>query len=132
MTASPSMPADAVLGSSAPGQTNESVPELLVERANLPRTANKLAAHLAKSRRFFVRGSEVVRSVARAGAPLGSFEQRASWCRDPLLELGSRDPVTRIEELKFEDPRRQEISEFFIAWHDAHCSKPVQFKALDP
>ena len=41
------------------------------------------------------------------GKPLGSYEMWAEWCRDPLLTLGCRDPVERIELLKANDPRRQ-------------------------
>ena len=47
------------------------------------------------------------------GKPLGSFETWAEWCRDPLLTLGCRDPVERIEALKANDPRRQRIAELF-------------------
>ena len=34
------------------------------------------------------------------GKPLGSFETWAEWCRDPLMALGCRDPVERIENTK--------------------------------
>ena len=44
------------------------------------------------------------------GKPLGSYEMWAEWCRDPLLTLGCRDPVERIEALKANDPRRQRIA----------------------
>ena len=50
------------------------------------------------------------------GKPLGSFETWAEWCRDPLLVLGCRDPVERIEALKANDPRRQRIAELFQVW----------------
>jgi hypothetical protein len=43
------------------------------------------------------------------GKALGSFETWVEWCRDPLVNLGCRDPVERIEALKANDPRRQRI-----------------------
>ena len=35
---------------------------------------------------------------------LGSFEDWAEWCRDPLLSVGCRDPIERIEMVKADDP----------------------------
>jgi hypothetical protein len=32
----------------------------------------------------------------RKGKPLGSYEVWGQWCRDPLLTLGTRDPVDRL------------------------------------
>ena len=58
----------------------------------------------------------------KRGKSLGSFEIWAEWCRDPLLTLGCRDPVERIEVLKANDPRRQRIGELFQAWWDHHAA----------
>jgi hypothetical protein len=65
------------------------------------------------------------------GKPLGSYEEWAEWCRDPLLALGCRDPVERIETLKASDPRRQHLAELFGAWWDHHGSAPVKAKELN-
>ena len=54
------------------------------------------------------------------GRPLGSFEQWAEWCRDPLLALGCRDPVERMDEIKSDDPHRRQIVELFAAWAAHH------------
>jgi hypothetical protein len=70
------------------------------------------------------------RSVLGQGKPLGSFERWAAWCRDPLLALGCRDPVERIESLKVRDPRRQRIAELFIAWWENHGDTPVKANDL--
>jgi len=59
------------------------------------------------------------------GKPLGSFEQWASWCRDPLLALGCQDPVDRIAELKAHDPRRRRVADLFGAWWGQHGATPV-------
>ena len=59
------------------------------------------------------------------GRPLGSFEQWASWCRDPLLTLGASDPVKRINTTKARDPGRHNISELFAVWHTHHAEAPV-------
>jgi hypothetical protein len=64
------------------------------------------------------------------GRPLGSFEQWAEWCRDPLLALGCRDPVERIETVKSDDPHRRRIVELFDAWHVHHGERPVKASAL--
>jgi hypothetical protein len=64
------------------------------------------------------------------GKPLGSFEQWAEWCRDPLVALGCRDPVERIEELKASDPRRQRIAELFRAWWEHHGAAPMKVNDL--
>jgi len=64
------------------------------------------------------------------GRPLGSFEQWAAWCRDPLLALGCRDPVERIDEIKSDDPHRRQIVEIFQMWYARHSDKPVKAKAI--
>jgi hypothetical protein len=67
------------------------------------------------------------------GKPLGSFESWAEWCRDPLVALGCRDPVERIEGLKARDPRREQIAELFQTWWEHHNSAPVKASQLaDP
>jgi hypothetical protein len=64
------------------------------------------------------------------GKPLGSFETWAKWCRDPLLALGCRDPVERIEALKANDPRRQRVAELFQVWWEHHGETPVTANQL--
>lgn len=67
------------------------------------------------------------------GKQLGSFEKWGEWCRDPLLALGCRDPVERVEALKANDPRRQRIAEFFRVWWEHHGDAPVTINQLaDP
>ncbi|MGA8616356.1 MAG: hypothetical protein WB760_32615, partial [Xanthobacteraceae bacterium] len=63
------------------------------------------------------------------GRPLGSFEQWAEWCRDPLIALGCCDPVERIGAIKADDPHRRRIVELFNAWSEHHRDRPV--KAAD-
>jgi hypothetical protein len=65
-----------------------------------------------------------------AGKPLGSFEKWAEWCRDPLVALGCRDPVERIEEIKAGDPRRQRIGELFRVWREHHGAAPTKANDL--
>lgn len=48
-------------------------------------------------------------NAADPGLPLGSFENWAQWCRDPLLALGCSDPVDRIEMIKADDPQRRRM-----------------------
>jgi hypothetical protein len=69
-------------------------------------------------------------NALRRGKPLGSFETWADWCRDPLLTLGCRDPVERIEALKANDPKRQRIAELFRLWWDNHGSNPIKANQL--
>ena len=54
------------------------------------------------------------------GRPLGSYSQWCSWCRDPLLALGCRDVVGRLEELRTNDPARIETVELFNIWRQQH------------
>jgi hypothetical protein len=68
-------------------------------------------------------------NILNPGMPLGSFQQWASWCRDPLLALGCVDPVQRVADIKSED--RQPIFEFFQAWHARHGSAPLKLRDLD-
>jgi hypothetical protein len=70
-------------------------------------------------------------SALTRGKPLGSFETWAEWCRDPLLALGCRDPVERIEALKANDPYRQRVADLFHAWHERHGSSPTTVNQLD-
>jgi putative DNA primase/helicase len=64
------------------------------------------------------------------GKALGSFETWTEWCRDPLLNLGCRDPVERIQVLKANDPRRQRIAELFQVWWEHHEASPVKANEL--
>lgn len=66
----------------------------------------------------------------QAGRPLGSFEDWCEWCRDPLLALGCRDPVERIDEIKSDDPHRRQIVETLEVWHAHHGQRPVKAAAL--
>jgi putative DNA primase/helicase len=75
-------------------------------------------------------GRQNARELAR-GKPLGSFETWAEWCRDPLLDLGCRDPVERIGALKSKDPQRQRIGEFFTTWWTHHGTAPIVASDLD-
>ena len=72
-------------------------------------------------------------SAMLRGCTIGSFEQWARWCRDPLLALGCRDPIERMRAAKVNDPVRLELSELFDAWYAAHGNIPVKFIDLaDP
>jgi hypothetical protein len=68
-------------------------------------------------------------SRLKPGRPLGSFERWCEWVRDPLLTLGCRDPVERIEQVKAQDPHRQRVAELFRAWDHHHGNAPI--KAAD-
>lgn len=69
-------------------------------------------------------------TALKRGKPLGSFERWAEWCRDPLVALGCRDPVERIELLKANDPRRQRIADLFRTWWEEHGATPVKVAEL--
>lgn len=72
-------------------------------------------------------------SAIPKGKPLGSFENWAEWCRDPLLALGCCDPVERIEALKANDPWRKRVVELFGAWWEHHHGDRVAVSQLaDP
>src|SRR5262249_23737739 len=60
----------------------------------------------------------------------GSFEQWCEWVRDPLLTLGCRDPVERVEVIKGQDPHRQHIAELFRVWDRHHGNNPVKVAEL--
>jgi hypothetical protein len=66
------------------------------------------------------------------GITLGSFEEWGEWCRDPLLALGCADPVVRMDKVKSEDPRRQQVAQFFSAWHARHGDREMEVSELDP
>jgi hypothetical protein len=66
----------------------------------------------------------------KTGKPLGSYEEWAQWCRDPLLTLGTRDPVDRLVTIKAADPKRKRIIAVFEDWWAAHKNVPVQAKHL--
>jgi hypothetical protein len=71
-------------------------------------------------------------TVLKDGTPLGSFELWAKWCRDPLLMLGTRDPVDRITEIKEADPRRRALIAVFDTWWAAHGDTLTKSADLDP
>jgi hypothetical protein len=66
----------------------------------------------------------------KRGRPLGSFETCCDWVRDPLLTLGCRDPVERVEMLKAHDPYRQNIAELFKTWSKHHRDEPIRASEL--
>jgi hypothetical protein len=66
----------------------------------------------------------------KKGRPLGSFEDWCAWVRDPLLTLGCRDPVERVEVVKARDPNRQQIAELFRTWNECHGEAPVKAAGL--
>jgi hypothetical protein len=59
------------------------------------------------------------------GKPIGSYEQWALWCRDPLLALGCRDPIDRLAQIKAADPRRRQLIEVFGRWWEHHQDNPI-------
>jgi hypothetical protein len=66
----------------------------------------------------------------KRGQPLGSFEVWARWCRHPLLALGCKDPVSKLAEIKANDPKRRAATEIFDAWQDAHGSTCIKASDL--
>jgi hypothetical protein len=70
-------------------------------------------------------------SQLRRGRPLGSFENWCEWVRDPLLALGCRDPVERVEQVKAQDPHRQYVGELFQTWNRHHGDAPLKQADLD-
>jgi hypothetical protein len=64
------------------------------------------------------------------GKPLRNYDTWAEWCRDPLLTLGLRDPVDRLEAVKAADPKRKRIQDVFEAWWDTHKDALVTAKEL--
>lgn len=70
-------------------------------------------------------------NALKPGLALGSFEQWAEWCRDPLLALGCPDPVSRIADAKRDDPHRLQLLEFFKEWHRPYGDRAVRVSELD-
>jgi hypothetical protein len=66
----------------------------------------------------------------KKGISLGSFEEWAAWCRDPVLSLGCADPVKRIAEFSRDDPVRREIAEIFHVWYSHHGDAPTTIAML--
>ena len=64
------------------------------------------------------------------GRPLGSFSPWCRWVRNPLLDLGCRDPVERVGEAKERDGRRQQVAELFAIWWEIHKALPVKASEL--
>jgi hypothetical protein len=64
------------------------------------------------------------------GKPLGSFEDWAEWCRDPLIALGCQDPVERIQVLKAHDPKRLHVVEVFSMWWAHHREQCITVSQL--
>jgi hypothetical protein len=67
----------------------------------------------------------------KPGKSLGSYEVWAQWCRDPLLALGTRDPVDRVDEIKAADPRRRTLVAVFDQWWTSHGDMLVKGQDLN-
>jgi len=65
------------------------------------------------------------------GVPIGSFEQWASWVRDPLLALGCQDAILRNAEIKSDDPQRRSIVEFLLRWRSLYCDQRIKAADID-
>jgi hypothetical protein len=50
--------------------------------------------------------------------------------RDPLLALGCKDPVTRIQDAKANDPRRRNIADLFAEWWHIYQDDAVTAASL--
>jgi hypothetical protein len=97
----------------------------------MPARTPSISTHLANLPRMSINALSIpTRGLPLLGRPLASFEQWAEWCRDPLLALGCRDPVERIDAIKSDDPHRRQIVELFDAWHGHHGERPVKACAL--
>ena len=64
------------------------------------------------------------------GKPMGSFQQWARWCRDPLLALGCADPADRIATVKAQDPRRAALGQLFTVWWTHHKEAEIAVSEL--
>jgi hypothetical protein len=64
------------------------------------------------------------------GKPLGSYELWAQWCRDPLIALGMRDPVDRIDEIKAADPKRKSLITIFDQWWTSDADAELKANEL--
>src|SRR5262245_61440171 len=69
-------------------------------------------------------------NVCGTGIALGSFETWGTWVRDPLLALGSQDPVAQIREIKARDPHRQKVAEVYEHWWEHHGNAPTKASEL--
>jgi hypothetical protein len=71
------------------------------------------------------------RDLVAAAKPLGTYEEWAAWCRDPLVALGCADPVKRIAEIKERDPVRQSAIAMMAAWSETYKNRWVELRELD-
>jgi hypothetical protein len=83
-----------------------------VERAKDGR-AQYVVAALTILRAFLAAGQP------RRTRPLGSFEDWAELVRDALLWLGCADPVATMEEVRTNDPRKNELQTVMEQWQQA-------------
>jgi hypothetical protein len=95
--------------------------------AFLEETAAKRAALLEAALTIWRYGRQ---HELKKGKPLGSFEEWAAWCRDPLLALGCHDPVKRVSLIKQDDPHRLHIAAVFKAWTEHHGARRVKVSDL--
>jgi hypothetical protein len=78
----------------------------------------------------------------KPGKALGNYDQWCLWTRDPLLDLGCKDPVERLSEYKKLDPARDKTTEAFDVWWEEFrdrwvtvkeaCLKTAVLNAFDP
>lgn len=95
--------------------TGDLLAEVRIKRAGL------LAAALTIWRWGQLNAAKLTR-----GKPSGSYPIWDAWVRDPLLTLGTADPVARIAELKAIDLRRQDVAQLYEVWREHHGDRPVR------
>jgi hypothetical protein len=63
--------------------------------------------------------------AGRPGKPakLGSFEDWSDDVRGALMWLGEPDPAKSMEDIRANDPRRNQLDEFLSLWHEALYSR---------
>lgn len=76
----------------------------------------------------------IVRAWLVAGSPIAqcppmnSFEQWSMWVRQPLLWLGMPDPAVRSFEQQAQDPEREMIARFMLAWRGTFGRIPTMVR----
>jgi hypothetical protein len=94
--------------------------------ADLKRNRERLLIDALTIIRFGMQAKDIKR-----GRPLGSYNDWARMCRDPLLALGCQDAVVRIGAMKTQDPRRKKVAEVFSIWWSKYGSAEVKASDVD-
>jgi len=109
-------------------------PEVEIPAARFFKRPNLISDVLHERERYVSAAITIIRAYINSGRPktkcksLAGFGEWSDLCRQPLLWLGLDDPAASIFEAIKEDPDREQLDRFLIAWNAVFGNIPTMVR----